>query len=48
MKIVHTPTGIMRGQGPPVTARARYAMVREITAELIERGQLDYLLPSRK
>ena len=48
MKIIHKPTGITRGCGPPLPKPGkRQEMLREIEAELIERGLTQYLLPDR-
>ena len=50
MRVVHKPTGISRGKGPPLPkpGKARHEMIREIEAELIEKGLTQYLLPDRK
>ena len=50
MKVVHKPTGISRGKGPPLSkpGKAQREMIREIEAELIQEGLTQYLLPERK
>ena len=50
MRVVHLPTGITRGTMPPMNKpeQARHAMFREISAEPIEHGLLEHLLPHRK
>jgi hypothetical protein len=49
MKVVHKPTGIFRGKGPPLSkpGKAKHEMLREIEAELIERGFTQHVLPDR-
>jgi hypothetical protein len=49
MNVVHKPTGICRGQGPPLPkpGKAKHDMLREIEAELIQRGLTQYILPDR-
>lgn len=46
MKVLHKPTGISRGKGPPLSkpAKARQEMIREIEAEIIQRGLTQHLL----
>lgn len=46
MCVVHKPTGIRRGKGPPLPepAKAQREMIHEIEAELRERGLTQYLL----
>jgi hypothetical protein len=50
MKIVHRPTGISRSVGPPLPTpgKSRQQMIREIEAELIERGLTQHLLPNKE
>ena len=50
MIVVHKPTGITRGQGPPLTkpGRAEQEMLGEIEAELIRLGLTEHILPDRK
>ena len=40
MKVLHKPTGISRGKGPPLPkpGKAQHEMLREIEAELLEKG----------
>jgi hypothetical protein len=49
MKVVHKPTGISRGKGPPLPkpGKAQHEMLHEIEAELIQRGLTQHLLPDR-
>lgn len=49
IKIMHKPTGIFRGKGSPLTKRGKLQqeMMREIEAELVERGLTQYVLPNR-
>jgi hypothetical protein len=48
--ILHKPTGIRRGKGPPLTkeGKTQQEMIREIETELIQRGLTQYILPDRK
>jgi hypothetical protein len=48
--IIHKPTGIKRGQGPPLPrpGKARREPVAQIEAELVKQGLTQYLLPSKK
>lgn len=50
MKVIHKPTGIFRGKGPPLgnPGKAQREMISEIEAELVERGLRQYILPERK
>jgi hypothetical protein len=50
MKVVHKPTGIARSKGPPLPrpGTARQELLREIEAELIERGLAQHILPDGK
>lgn len=50
MFVVHKPTGIRRGKGPPLPkpGKAKHEMLREIEAELLERGLTHYLLPEKR
>jgi hypothetical protein len=50
LQVVHTPTGITRGTGPPLPkpGKARQEALRQIEADLIERGFTQYLLPDRR
>ncbi len=47
--VIHTPTGIKRGQGPPLPkpGQAQRALVAEIEAELVKQGLTQYLLPRK-
>lgn len=47
--VVHKPTGIRRGKGPPLpnSNTARRELLREIEAELIQKGLTQHILPSR-
>ena len=47
MWVVHKPTGIRRGQGPPLPkpGKAKHEMLREIEAELIQKGLTQHILP---
>ncbi len=47
MKVVHKPTGIFRSKGPPLHApgKSKHELLREIEAELIQRGLSQYLVP---
>lgn len=49
MLITHKPTGIRRGHGPPLPkpGKAQYDMLREIEAELIQKGLTQYILPDK-
>lgn len=49
MKVVHRPTGIFRGAGPPLAkpGKIRHQMLREIEAELLERGLTEHILPDK-
>jgi len=50
MWVVHKLTGIRRGKGPPLPkpGKAKHEMLREIEAELIERGLTQYIVRSGK
>jgi hypothetical protein len=50
MWVIHKPTGIKRGQGPPLPKpdKARRELLREIEAEVVKRGLTQYVLPDRK
>jgi len=50
MKVVHKPTGITRGKGPPLPkpGKARQEMLREIEAELIQKGLTQHIIQNRK
>jgi hypothetical protein len=50
IKVVHKPTGIARGKGPPLPkpGTARQELLREIEAELIQRGLMQHILPDGK
>ncbi|MDR3404099.1 MAG: hypothetical protein P4L99_16500 [Chthoniobacter sp.] len=47
IRVTHQPTGIFRTQGPPLLepGKARDKMLREIEAELIERGLTQHIIP---
>ena len=48
MKVLHKPTGICRGKGPPLPkpGKAQHEMFREIEAELIQKGLTQHILPA--
>ena len=50
MSVVHKPTGIRRGVGPPLPkpGKAKHEMLREIEAELIQKGLTQHILPDRR
>ena len=50
MTVVHKPTGIRRGAGPPLPkpGKAQHKMIREIEAELIQKGLTQHLLLDRR
>jgi hypothetical protein len=50
MTVMHKPTGIRRGAGPPLPklGKAQHEMIREIEAELIQKGLTQHLLPDRR
>jgi hypothetical protein len=50
LKVVHKPTGISRREGPPLRSveQAKQRFLREIEAELVERGLFQYVVPDRK
>jgi len=50
MRVVHKPTGISRGKGPPLhkPGKAQREMLREIESELIQRGLTQHLLSDKK
>ena len=50
MKLVHKPTGIFRGEGPPLRCpgKSKQQLLRDIEAELIQRGLHQYVLPDRR
>ncbi len=50
MNVVHKPTGISRAKGPPLPkpGKAKHEMLREIEAELIQRGLTQPILPDRR
>lgn len=50
MNVVHKPTGIHRGIGPPLPkpGKAKHELLREIEAELIQKGLTQHILPERK
>ena len=50
MKVLHKPTGISRGKGPPLPkpGKAQHDMLREIEAELVEKGLTQHILPDRR
>lgn len=47
MWVIHKPTGIKRGKGPPLPkpGNARLDLLGEIEAELVEKGLRQYILP---
>ena len=47
-KVVHRPTGIFRVAGPPLPKPGkRQEMLREIEAELLERGLTEHIMPDK-
>ena len=50
MKVLHKPTGIFRGTKPPMNSpgKLREQAIREIEAELVERGFTQHLLPTKR
>lgn len=48
MKALHKPTGIFRSKGPPSSkpGKAKHEMLREIEAELQEKGLTQFILKS--
>jgi hypothetical protein len=50
VKVLHKPTGIFRGKGPPIKSpgKLQREALREIETELVERGLAQYLLPRPK
>jgi hypothetical protein len=50
INVVHKPTQISRGKGPPLRnpGKARRELLREIEAELVERGLTQYIQPDAK
>ena len=49
MKVLHKPTGIFRGKGPPMKrpGELKHEALREIEAELVKRGLTQHILPLR-
>jgi len=49
MRVVHRPSGISRAAGPPLRTpgKTRQQMLREIEAELLQRGFTQHVLPDR-
>jgi len=49
MLVIHKPTGIRRSKGSPLPkpGKAQYEMLREIEAELIQKGLTQHLLPDK-
>ncbi len=47
MRVIHLPTGISRSKGPPLGRESEFRRqaLREIEAELQEKGMTQYLLP---
>jgi len=41
--VMHKPTGIRRSKGPPQAWKFKHEMLREIQAELLERGLTQYI-----
>ena len=50
MSVVHMPTGIRRSVGPPLPkpGKAKHEMLREIEAELTQKGLTQHIVPDRK
>ncbi len=50
MTVMHKPTGITRGKGPPLPrpGKAEHELLREIEDELIQKGLTQHILPDRK
>ena len=50
LNVVHKPTGISRGKGPPLKTpgKVRRELLREVEAELIARGLMQYIVPERR
>ena len=50
MKILHKPTGIFRATKPPMSSpgKLREQAIREIEAELVERGFTQHLLSTKR
>lgn len=49
MSVIHKPTGIRRGVGPPLSkpGSAKHAMLREIEAELIQKGLTQHIFEKK-
>jgi hypothetical protein len=47
MKVVHRLTGIFRAKGPPLSTpgKTKHELLREIEAELVQRGLTQHILP---
>jgi hypothetical protein len=45
--VIHKPTGIRRGKGPPLPkpGETQRELLREIEAELVQKGLTKYLVP---
>ena len=50
MKVIHKPTGISRGVGPPLPnpRKSQHEMLGLIEAELVARGLTQYILPAKE
>jgi hypothetical protein len=50
MRVIHQPTGVSRGKGPPLgkPGLVQRELFKELEAELRQRGLTDYLLPDGK
>ena len=50
MNVIHKPTGIRRGLGPPLPKpeKAKRELLVEIEAEIRARGLTQYLVPDRR
>lgn len=50
MWVVHKPTGIRREAGPPLPkpGKAKHEMLRQIEAELLQKGLTQHILPDRR
>ncbi|MFO1511343.1 MAG: hypothetical protein U1F83_00255 [Verrucomicrobiota bacterium] len=48
--VVHKPTGIRRGKGPPLPkpGKSKHEMLREIEAELVQKGLTQHILPDKR
>lgn len=50
MRVLHRPTGICRGAGPPLPkpGKAKYEMLREIETELIRKGLTQHIIADKR